>query len=166
MNIVQLQQLLDLHGPEPSAWPQAWAPDLRSAAEHLIATDPAAAAAQARARRLEALIARDIAPASQADDATTLAAASRILTALAARPLPPQHRAWRWWPAELVSFDFAPAWPRIAALASVGVLGFALGLVALGAGFGPGLSASRMANADTDLSAIVFEPEPVTGLRP
>lgn len=161
MNIMQFQHLLDTQGPDLSAWP----PDLRSAAERLVATDPAAADAQVRARRLEALIAREMTPAPQADDATALAA-SRVMAALAARPLPPQHRAWRWWPAELASFDFAPAWPRIAALASVGVLGFALGLAALDAGFGAGLSLTRTASADTDLSAIVFEPEPVTGLRP
>ena len=67
---------------------------------------------------------------------------------------------------ELAAFDFAPAWPRIAALASIGVLGFALGYAALDTGFGAGLSFTRTVNADTDLSALVFEQEPVTGLRP
>lgn len=162
MNIGQLQHLLDTHGPEPSAWP----PDLRTAAERLIATDPAAADARERALRLEALIAREMAPAPRTDDGAALASESRVLAALAARPLPPQHRTWRWWPAELASFDLAPAWPRIAALASVAVLGFALGLAALDTGFGSGRALTRTANADTDLSAIVFEPEPVTGLRP
>lgn len=162
MNIVQLQHLLDLHGPEPSAWP----PDLRFAAERLIAADPAAAEARERARQLEALIARQMAPTPHADEQASLASASRVMAALTARPLPAQHRAWRWWPAELAAFDFAPAWPRIAVLASVGILGFALGLAALDAGFGTGLSVTRTASADTDLSAIVFEPESVTGLRP
>lgn len=161
MNIAQFQTLLDAHGPAPSAWP----PDLQSVAARLIATDPAAAAACERARQLEAVIARHMAPAPQAD-AAAQASASRVLSGLAARPLPPQHRAWRWWPAELASFDFAPAWPRIAALASVGVLGFALGYAALDTGFGAGFSLTRAANADADLSTIVFEPEPVTGLRP
>jgi len=162
MNVMQLQHLLDIHGPEPSAWPA----NLRSAAERLIAADPAAADARERARQLDALIAREMAAAPQADDAASQASASRVMAALAARSLPPQHRAWRWWPAELVSFDFAPAWPRIAVLASVGVLGFAFGLAVLDTGVGAGLSVTRTANADTDLSAIVFEPEPVTGLRP
>jgi hypothetical protein len=162
MNIAQFQTLLDTHGPEPSAWP----PDLQSVAARLIATDPAAAAACERARQLEALIARHMAPTPQADGAAAPASASRVLAALAARPLPPQHRPWRWWPAELVSFDFTPAWPRIAALASVGVLGFALGYAALDTGFGAGFSLTRAVNTDGDLSTIVFEPEPVTGLRP
>jgi hypothetical protein len=164
MNIVQLQHLLDLHGPDPATWPEA--PSLRADAERLIAADPAAADARERALRLEALIARQMAAAPQVDDPATQASASRVMAALAARPLPPQHRAWRWWPAELAAFDFAPAWPRIAVLASVGILGFAIGLAALDTGFGAGLSVTRTANADTDLSAIVFEPEPVTGLRP
>ncbi len=163
MNIVQLQHLLDTRGADPSGWPAV----VRSAAEHLIATDPAAAEAGARARRLEGLMARHLEPAAQ-DHAGPAAdaAASRVLAALSARPLPRQHRAWRWWPVELAAFDFAPAWPRVAALASVCVLGFALGLVGLGGSFGGGLAATPAANADLDLSAIVFDPEPAIGLRP
>lgn len=162
MNIEQLQHLFDTHGPEPSAWPS----HVRSTAERLIAADPAAAAAQVRARLLDAMIARHLEGAPRAADAATDASASRVMAALVAHPLPPQHRAWRWWPAELAAFDFAPAWPRVAALASIAVLGFALGLVGLGGHFGVGQSFTPAANADADLSAIVFDPESATGLRP
>lgn len=162
MNILQLQQLLDRHGSDPLDWP----PDLRTAAERLIATDPAAAAAQEGARELDALIARHVQPSPQDPNQAAQASASRVMASLVARPLPLQHRAWRWWPTELASFDFAPAWPRIAALASVGVLGFALGLIALDPRIAAGSAFTRAANADPDLSAIVFDPESVTGLRP
>ena len=163
MNIVQLQHFLDVHGADPSDWP----PDVRSAAERLVATDATAADACAQARRLDGLVARHLEPAAQGHiDPAADVSASRVLAALAARPLPRQHRAWRWWPAELAAFDFAPAWPRVAALASVCVLGFALGLVGLGGSFAGGSGAAQVANADLDLSAIVFDPEPAVGLRP
>lgn len=158
MNLAHLQDLLDTHGPDPSDWPA----DVRTAAEHLIAADPAAADACAQARRLEDLVSRHMASAAANDPA----AASRVAATLAARPLPRQHRAWRWWPAELAAFDLAPAWPRVAALASVCVLGFALGLVGLGGRFARGLAAMPAANADLDLSGIVFDPDPAIGLRP
>ena len=162
MNIVQLQHFLDGHGPEPSGWP----PDLRAAAERLIAADPAAAAAREGARQLDALIAGHMQPAPLGPNPAAEASASRVMAALLAQRLPRQHHAWRWWPAELASFDFAPAWPRIAALASIGVLGFALGLVALDPLVAAGSAFTRAASADPDLSAIVFDPESVTGLRP
>jgi anti-sigma factor RsiW len=156
MNIVQLQHLLDTHGSDPSGWP----PDARAAAERLIAADPAAAAALQHARQLGALLTRHMGLAQH--DAAAEASASRMMAALAP-PLPRQHRAWRWWPAALAAFDFAPAWPRIAALASIAVVGFAFGLVGLGGTIGGGLGA---ASPDADVSAIVFDPESITGLRP
>jgi len=157
MNIAQLQQLLDVHGTEPSAWPAA----LRRAAEDLINSDAAASRAYQHARRLEGLILRHL--ASGLDVPAQDASAKRVMQALTA-PLPRQKQAWHWWPAELATVDFAPAWPRVAALASVAIVGFALGL----AGLEPGI-AGRVARGtppDADLSAIVFDPEPATGLRP
>ncbi|MDP2409914.1 MAG: hypothetical protein Q8M26_06475 [Pseudolabrys sp.] len=64
--------------------------------------------------------------AAQTDDA----AVARVLTRLA-RPLPPQKRAWWRLPAELLDWQFAPAWPRMAALAGCAVLGFTIGLAGL-----------------------------------
>ena len=59
---------------------------------------------------------------------------------------------------------FTPAWPRIAALSSVAVIGFAIGLAEFDDPPAEGLRAVAM--ADADVSSIVFEPEPLTGLRP
>jgi hypothetical protein len=109
--------------------------------------------------RLEALLARRVA-GSPADEA----AATRVLANLASAPLPRQRHGWRW-PRVLLDFDFAPAWPRVAALAGAAVLGCALGF------FGP---AARLTDipgwtvaqaADSDFGA-VSEPELLTGARP
>lgn len=56
-------------------------------------------------------------------------AAERVLSRLMSRPLPPQRRArlTGWWPSALLTSEFAPAWPRLAVLAVVAALGFALG---------------------------------------
>ena len=91
------------------------------------------------------------------------AAAARVLTALA-RPLPPQRRSWRHWPTALLDWNFAPAWPRLAALAGCAALGFAIGTVspaprALDA---PYLSA----RGDVQLVAVLSEPEGMTGVLP
>src|SRR5688572_29074068 len=56
-------------------------------------------------------------------------AAARVLAALQS-PLPPQRRAWRRWPSVLLDWQFAPAWPRVAALAGCAALGFAIGAAA------------------------------------
>ena len=85
-------------------------------------------------------------------------AAVRVLTALAA-PLPPQQRSWRHWPAALLDWDFAPAWPRLAALAGCAALGFAVGV----AGQSLGRDVPR---GDFQLAALLSEPEPITGVLP
>jgi hypothetical protein len=107
---------------------------------------------------LDALIVRAL--HAQADEAHANAeAAARILAALA-RPLPPQRRPfWTNWPAALLNQNFAPAWPRIAALAGCIVLGFLAGVGMDGSRFSPVI-------ASADLRAIAFEPEPLTGLDP
>jgi hypothetical protein len=56
------------------------------------------------------------------------AAAERIVRRLEATALPPQKCAFAWWPAALRDIDFAPAWPRVAALAGAAVLGVSIGL--------------------------------------
>ena len=89
-------------------------------------------------------------------------AAARVLAALAA-PLPPQRRSWRHWPTALLNWDFAPAWPRLAALAGCAALGFAVGVA------GPSLRGSDTSQAmrgDFQLAAVLSEPEPMTGVQP
>jgi hypothetical protein len=58
------------------------------------------------------------------------AAADRVLKRLAG-PLPRQQMAWWRLPAVLLDWEFAPAWPRVAALATCAALGFAIGLVGI-----------------------------------
>jgi anti-sigma factor RsiW len=157
MTLARFQRALDVYGADLSSWPQA----RRAAAERLVASDPAAAAALAQARALDALMTRDIGFAQ--DDAAA------VLRALQARPLPPQRRRflWRQWPTELLNLDFAPAWPRLAALACVAAFGFAIGLtdVSLIPGTTNGDEAISIVT-DNDLGAVVFSPDPLPEVRP
>jgi len=112
--------------------------------------------------KLDQLLARhfrqDAGAGTNSNDAT-----ARVLKALA-RPLPPQRRSWRHWPAALLDWNFAPAWPRLAALAGCAVLGFAIGAV------GPGPRATDSpqlsARGDLQLAAVLSEPEAMTGGLP
>jgi hypothetical protein len=70
---------------------------------------------------LHAALERD-AGVSSADEA----AASRVLARLGA--LPRQKVAFWRLPSVLLNWDFAPAWPRVAVLASCAAIGFAIGL--------------------------------------
>jgi anti-sigma factor RsiW len=156
MTLARFQRLLDVRGADPADWPQ---PE-RDAAERLLMSDAAAAAALEEARALDALIARDA--AAQAD-------ATGVLRALADRPLPRQRRRflWRRWPSELLTLEFAPAWPRVAALAGVAVLGFAIGLTDLG----PITVTTNSEDltsivADNDIGAVVFAPDPLPEAHP
>ena len=179
MTIVELQHLLEAHGAEPSRWP----PEIRPAALELVAVDPAAADALARARRLDTLIARhlvgrhvvgrhvvgrqlgSVQPHRSREDASDAEQAGRVMAALA-DPLPPQRRGLlaRWWPAELLDLNFAPAWPRIAALAGVAALGFVIGLSDLPLPVAP--APTVVAVADADMSLIIFDSDPLPGARP
>jgi hypothetical protein len=101
---------------------------------------------------------RRYAQSTKADEA----AADRVLRRLSG-PLPRQRAPiWRW-PTVLLDWQFALAWPRVAALAGCLTLGFVIGI----AGFDrpidrfDGVSISR-----GDLSSAVFEPEALTGARP
>jgi hypothetical protein len=101
-----------------------------------------------------------IAQAPKADEA----AVARVLKRLSP-PLPRQKIAlWRL-PAVLLDWQFAPAWPRVAALACCAALGFYIGIVGLDRPFDklgtPFAVASR-----ADLGSVVFEPEPLIGARP
>ena len=89
------------------------------------------------------------------------AAVDRVLKRLNG-PLPRQKAAlWRL-PAVLLDWQFAPAWPRVAALAGCAVLGFYIGIAGLDRRF------DRLDQqfAAADINAMVFEAEPFTGARP
>src|SRR5437868_13066049 len=107
---------------------------------------------------LEAALRRAMA-ARDGDDT----AANGILARL--ESLPPQKRAFAWWPAALLDWNFAPAWPRLATLAGAAVLGVSIGLSNLGTRIAADLDLVRVASAD-DAGANVFDVDSVTGLRP
>lgn len=79
--------------------------------------------------------------------------------------LPPQKGAFAWWPAALMNWDLAPAWPRVAALAGAAVLGISIGLSNVGTRIATDLDLVRVASAE-DAGANVFDVDSVTGLRP
>ena len=79
--------------------------------------------------------------------------------------LPPQKRAFAWWPSALTNWDLAPAWPRVAALAGAAVLGISIGLSKIGTRIAADLDLVRVASAE-DAGANVFDVDSVTGLRP
>ena len=88
--------------------------------------------------------------------------AQRILKRL--ETLPPQKRAFAWWPSALMNWDFAPAWPRLAALAGAAVLGISIGLSNVGTRIAADLDLVRVASAED--AGNVFDVDSVTGLRP
>ena len=90
-------------------------------------------------------------------------AVDRVLARLRG-PLPRQKQPlWRL-PGVLLNWDFAPAWPRMAALACCAALGFMFGIAGLDRPFdrldGSVLTSSR------DLGSLVSEPDSWTGERP
>ena len=89
------------------------------------------------------------------------AATQRVMTRL--EMLPPQKRAFTWWPAALLDWNFAPAWPRLAALAGAAALGISIGLSNVGTRIAADLNLVRVASAD-DSSPNAFETD--AGLRP
>ena len=91
------------------------------------------------------------------------AAVNRVLKRLSG-PLPRQKVPFWRWPAVLLDREFAPAWPRMAALAGCAVLGFAIGIAGLDRRFDD--PNAPFALASRDIGSIVFEPEPFTGARP
>jgi len=101
---------------------------------------------------------RHVMTAGDPDDA-----AQRILKRL--ESLPPQKRGLTWWPSALMDWNFAPAWPRVAALAGAAVLGISIGLSGFGTRIATDLDLVRIAAAD-DIGANVFDVDSVTGLRP
>ncbi len=78
------------------------------------------------------------------------AAVERVLARLEAQPLPVQKRGLlsNWWPSALTDLTFAPAWPRIAALACGAGLGIAVGLSSYGTRIAVNLDLVRVAAAE------------------
>lgn len=94
-----------------------------------------------------------------ADDA----AVDRVLKRLAG-PLPRQkHSLWQL-PSVLLNWDFAPAWPRVAALACCAALGFVVGIAGLDRPFDQ--LDSPFTVATRDIGSLVSEPDTLTGERP
>ena len=92
------------------------------------------------------------------------AAVQRALKRLSG-PLPRQKLSlWRL-PGVLLDWQFAPAWPRVAALACCAALGFVIGIVGVDRRFDGGGPPFTVAN-NSDIGSIVFEPEALTGARP
>ena len=159
MSLARFIDLLDAHGADPAHWPHA----RRTPAQALLSSSAQARAKLAEAAKLDALIARHCQHAGEALDAR----ATRVLARLEA--LPPQRRGFlaRLLPAVLLEFDFAPAWPRFAALVGVAALGFAVGLSDAGVALTK-KSASAITGTtspDADLSLMLFEPDPLSALR-
>lgn len=107
---------------------------------------------------LEASLRRAMA-AGDADEAM-----QRIVTRL--ESLPPQRCGLAaWLPSALMDWNFAPAWPRLAALACAAMLGISIGLSNVGTRIAADLDLVRVASAE-DAGANVFDVDSVTGLRP
>jgi len=91
------------------------------------------------------------------------AATARVMARLASLPRQ-KMPLWRW-PAVLLNWEFAPAWPRMAALAGCAALGFYIGIAGIDRRFDQ-LDGSFAVASRADLGSVVFEPEPLTGARP
>jgi hypothetical protein len=153
MNNEQLQIFLDSHGADPARWPAAQ----RAALTELIAHNAEARALVESARRLDVLLAHTTSRA--ADDA---ASAARVMARLSS--LPAQKRPFWHWPSVLLDWQFAPAWPRMAALACCALVGFGAGLAGLDRTI-ESYETLRTNTARADIASI-FEPEALTGARP
>ncbi|MFG1184478.1 hypothetical protein [Xanthobacter aminoxidans] len=147
----EFEHLLIRHGTDIALWP----PASRIAAEALLATDVAARSLLADEIALERRLAGAARLASEAD----MRPARRVTLALANAPLPRQSRRHPvlWLPDWLIALDLRPAWPSIATLAGMALLGFMVGSSDTLVSIGP----AARAGATTDVSAVVFEPGPI-----
>jgi hypothetical protein len=92
------------------------------------------------------------------------ASVNRVLARLRG-PLPRQKVPFWRLPAVLLDWQFAPAWPRVAALACCAAVGFYVGITGLDRPFDR-LEAPFAVAGGADLGTMVFAPEPLTGARP
>ncbi len=106
--------------------------------------------------RLEAMLARFATP--DADDERI---AMRVLAKLNG-PLPRQKQPFWRVPVALLDWQFAPAWPRLAALAGCALIGFSIGI----AGVDRTLVQPDPQIASRDIGTMVFGPELFAGTRP
>ncbi|MFG1399381.1 hypothetical protein [Roseixanthobacter pseudopolyaromaticivorans] len=153
----EFEHLLVAHGADISLWP---APARRRALD-LMARDGSVAVLLASHAALDTRLARDVAAGPVAQD---VAAGGRIATRLAALPLPKQdaRAPVRWLPSWLLALDLRPAWPSIAALAGMAVLGFLAGFNVVNPTlFDQAMAVGAHPQVSADLSTIVFEPGPV-----
>ncbi len=151
----QLQIFLDRRGADPERWPESE----RAEIEWLIAHSAEARAMFELAQRLDMALARHAAAQAAAD-----AAVERVLARLDA-PLPRQQASFWRLPAFLLDWQFAPAWPRMAALACCAALGFAIGIAGLDRQIDRFDRITVAANT-IDMNSVVFETEPLIGARP
>ncbi len=142
MNFEQFKYYLDAYGANLRRWPAV----ARTAAQALIVTDQAAAAALAEAERLD----RALDVYALADDP---AAARRLVARIAARAAsaPVRRAGWAGRQFGIGVFDsgvlWGALWPRAAALAIVMVLGIVTGMFQTDfTGTGDRLSASNDAS--------------------
>ena len=92
------------------------------------------------------------------------AAVERVLKRLSG-PLPRQKQPlWRL-PGVLLDWQFAPAWPRMAALACCAVFGFFVGIAGVDRQF-DGRNTAPASIGGGGIGAITFEPDAFTGARP
>lgn len=153
MNIELLQTFLDRHGADAARWPA----HERAAVEQMIANDAEARELLEEARHI------DLALTRYADAGEPDAAALARLSARINGPLPPQKRPFWRLPTVLLDWQFAPAWPRMAALACCAAVGFAIGITGLDRQIDGQQSVTAVS---ADLPAAVFEAEPFTEVRP
>ena len=113
--------------------------------------------------QFEKLLASTLKRDGQAPEADE-AAVERVLKHLSG-PLPRQKQPlWRL-PGVLLDWQFAPAWPRMAALACCLAVGFAIGLTGVDRSFeGPGGAPAFVGGGG--IGSITFEPDAFTGGRP
>ncbi|MBT3070994.1 hypothetical protein KKP04_08945 [Rhodomicrobium sp. Az07] len=165
MTRARFQDLLDIHGSDVAAWPDAD----RSAAARLIAYDADAAAAFAEARRLDGLIRASL--SASPDEAGSEAIAARLIDALP-RALPPQApvdgarlvKPARRQVAEIMSRNrlfSRPILPRAAALSLAAACGIALGVF-----WAHKITQDEQiaaASEATDVMAVIFQSETAIG---
>ncbi len=148
----ELQHLLDAHGADPSRWPA----ERREDAAALIGSDVDARVDLEAARELDAMLAR-FSALSGADAQS----AARVLGKFNG-PLPRQKQPFWRVPAALLDWQFAPAWPRVAALAGCLLIGFTIGI----AGVDRSLARGDSQIVNRDIGTMVFGPDIFAGDRP
>lgn len=145
----ELRNLLDAHGADPSRWPA----ERREGAVALIGADAGARGDLENARELDAMLARYSAVSAE-DEQSALRVVGKLNG-----PLPRQKQPFWRVPAALLDWQFAPAWPRLAALAGCMLIGFSVGF----AGVDRTFARSDAQVANRDIGTMVFAPEIFSG---